>query len=113
LIGGETTVSLGPNPGKGGRNQEFVLALLHKLGLDAGNRVWVLSAGTDGEDGPTDAAGASGGIELLQAAARLGLQPADYLRRHDAYSFFEQTGGLVHTGLTGTNVMDIRIILIW
>jgi len=113
LIGGETTVSLGPNPGNGGRNQEFVLALLHKLGLDAGNRVWVISAGTDGEDGPTDAAGAAGGIELLQAAARLGLEPANYLRRHDAYSFFEQTGGLVHTGLTGTNVMDIRIILIW
>jgi glycerate 2-kinase len=112
LLGGETTVSLGTRPGKGGRNQEFVLAMIHKLGSEAGNRVLVLSAGTDGEDGPTDAAGAVGGSELLSAASHLGIDPADYLRRHDAYSFFDQTGGLIRTGLTGTNVMDIRVILI-
>ncbi len=113
LIGGETTVTLGANPGQGGRNQEFVLALLHKLGIERSNRVLVLSGGTDGEDGPTDAAGAVGGIEVLQAAERVRLDAADYLRRHDAYSFFAQTGGLIRTGLTGTNVMDIRVILVW
>jgi glycerate 2-kinase len=112
LIGGETTVSLGANPGKGGRNQEFVLAALHKLGSEAAHRVLVLSAGTDGEDGPTDAAGAAGGSHLLQAAIRLGIDAGDYLRRHDAYSFFDRTGGLIRTGLTGTNVMDIRVVLV-
>jgi hydroxypyruvate reductase/glycerate 2-kinase len=112
LFGGETTVTLGSNPGKGGRNQEFVLAMIHKLGARELNNVVVLSGGTDGEDGPTDAAGAIGGASTLMKAAQLGLNPGHFLESHDAYSYFQQTGDLVITGLTGTNVMDIRLVLI-
>jgi hydroxypyruvate reductase/glycerate 2-kinase len=111
LVGGETTVALGPNPGKGGRNQEFVLAAADKLG-DGMAGVCVLSGGTDGEDGPTDAAGAVATAETLARAAALGLDPADHLRRHDVYPLFDAVGGLVRTGLTGTNVMDVRVILV-
>ena len=112
LLGGETTVTLGAKAGKGGRNQEFVLAMVHKLGPVGLKAVVVLSAGTDGEDGPTDAAGAIGGSETPETARRLGLKLESYLDSHDAYPFFEQTKGLIQTGLTGTNVMDIRVILI-
>ena len=112
LSGGETTVSLTTNHGQGGRNQEFVLAALGKLGCDGMRGVTVLSAGTDGEDGPTDAAGAWADEETLVNAATLGLDWRSFLQRHDAYAFFEQTGGLVKTGLTMTNVMDVRVILI-
>ncbi len=112
LLGGETTVTLGISTGKGGRNQEFVLAMLDKLGRDGMNGVTVLSAGTDGEDGPTDAAGAVATQDTLFAAERLGLSTATALRSHDAYPFFDATGGLVRTGLTGTNVMDVRVVLI-
>lgn len=110
LSGGETTVTLGSGSGKGGRNQEFVLAMRHQLGTN--DRVVILSGGTDGEDGPTDAAGAIGTAETLANAARLSLDPADFLARHDAYPFFDRTGGLLRTGLTGTNVMDVRVILV-
>jgi hydroxypyruvate reductase/glycerate 2-kinase len=110
LSGGETTVTLGPNPGKGGRNQEFVLAALLKLGAVA--NVVPLSGGTDGEDGPTDAAGALADAETLRKAATLGLNAADFLARHDAYHYFQATGDLLVTGLTQTNVMDVRVILI-
>ncbi len=112
LSGGETTVTLGANPGKGGRNQEFVLAALQELGAAEMRHVLVLSGGTDGEDGPTDAAGAIGDAATLARAATLGLDLADHLRRHDAYSFFEATGDLIKTGLTQTNVMDVRVILV-
>jgi len=112
LFGGETTVSLGTNPGKGGRNQEFTLAMLDKLGIDGMTGVVVLSGGTDGEDGPTDAAGAVADDEVIERMNELKLSPAEYLDRHDAYAFFDSTGGLIRTGLTGTNVMDVRIILI-
>jgi hydroxypyruvate reductase/glycerate 2-kinase len=110
LLGGETTVTLGDSPGKGGRNQEFVLAVLAKLGAMPG--VLVLSGGTDGEDGPTDAAGAIGDESTLIIAAERGLVPEDSLRRHDAYNFFDAVSGLIRTGLTGTNVMDVRVILV-
>ncbi len=114
LIGGETTVTLGPDAGRGGRNQEFVLALLAKLasvprGLDG---VTLLSGGTDGEDGPTDAAGAIADSQTVIRAADLGLSLDDHLHRHDAYPFFDRTGDLLRIGLTGTNVMDVRVILI-
>jgi hydroxypyruvate reductase/glycerate 2-kinase len=112
LLGGETTVKLDAGSGKGGRNTEFVLAVLDKLGPEGMKGVTVLSGGTDGEDGPTDAAGAIGTAETRAAAAQLGLEPADYLKRHDAYTFFDRAGGLLKTGLTGTNVMDVRVILI-
>lgn len=110
LIGGETTVNLGPNPGRGGRNQEFVLALTCEL-ADL-SRVTILSGGTDGEDGPTDAAGAIIDEEFWAIVAAKGLDPVDFLHRHDAYPFFESIGGLLKTGLTGTNVMDLRVILV-
>lgn len=112
LLGGETTVTLGANPGQGGRNLEFALAILDKLGENGMNGVTVLSAGTDGEDGPTDAAGAVATRETLSAARRLGLSTATHLARHDAYPFFDATGGLIRSGLTGTNVMDVRIVLV-
>jgi hydroxypyruvate reductase/glycerate 2-kinase len=106
LIGGETTVTLGANPGKGGRNQEFTLAVLHYLGRDGMKGVAVLSGGTDGEDGPTDAAGAVGDESTPLDGA------ADALARHDAYPFFDRVGGLIRTGPTGTNVADVRVILV-
>ncbi|MGL4554535.1 MAG: glycerate kinase type-2 family protein, partial [Gemmataceae bacterium] len=103
LAGGETTVALPPDAGKGGRNQELALAALVRL---RGEPVVFLSAGTDGEDGPTDAAGA------VFDAATPAEGAEDALRRHDAYPFFDRAGGLVRTGLTGTNVMDVCVILI-
>jgi hydroxypyruvate reductase/glycerate 2-kinase len=112
LSGGETTVTLGPVHGKGGRNQEFVLAALVKLGERGLRDVVVLSGGTDGEDGPTDAAGAVGDGATLRRAAAAGLDPGAFLERHDAYSFFDATGDLLRTGLTQTNVMDVRVILV-
>jgi hydroxypyruvate reductase/glycerate 2-kinase len=112
LSGGETTVTLGKHHGLGGRNQEFVLAMLHTLGREAMTKVVVLSGGTDGEDGPTDAAGALANGETFRLADNLKLSPADFLNRHDAYHFFQPIGGLIQTGLTQTNVMDVRVILI-
>jgi hydroxypyruvate reductase/glycerate 2-kinase len=112
VSGGETTVSLPAVHGKGGRNQEFALAVLDALGPDGLAGICVLCGGTDGEDGPTDAAGAFVDEELARAAVAKGLDPADFLARHDAYHFFEPLGGLVKTGPTGTNVMDLRVVLI-
>ncbi len=110
LSGGETTVALCDHSGKGGRNQEFVLAALSKLGALPG--VVVLSGGTDGEDGPTDAAGACADADTLRRAQGLGLESEEHLRRNDAYRFFDATGDLLKTGLTQTNVMDVRLTLI-
>jgi hydroxypyruvate reductase/glycerate 2-kinase len=112
LSGGETTVTLSPNHGRGGRNQEYVLAALGKLGAEETRGVVLLSGGTDGEDGPTDAAGASADEQTLAKAAARGLDWRAFLKRNDAYSFFEQTGGLIKSGLTRTNVMDVRVTLI-
>ena len=111
LSGGETTVTLPPGHGRGGRNQEFVLAAVAKLGLTGLSKVVVLSGGTDGEDGPTDAAGAMADAGTLERAAAKGLNPNAFLDRHDAYTFFDATGDLLRTGLTGTNVMDVRVVL--
>ena len=112
LIGGETTVALGDHPGKGGRNQEFVLAALAKLGRDGMAGVAVLSGGTDGEDGPTDAAGAVATADTAARAAESGLEPGPFLARHDSYPFFDKTDGLIRTGLTDTNVTDVRVVLV-
>ena len=106
LSGGETTVTLGRHPGKGGRNQEYALAMALALG-DTPN-VLTLSAGTDGEDGPTDAAGAIADADTL----RRGTDAVGHLARHNAYPFFDAAGGLLRTGLTGTNVMDVRVTLV-
>ncbi|MFP4444815.1 MAG: glycerate kinase [Desulfosudaceae bacterium] len=109
LSGGETTVTI-RGKGQGGRNQEFCLAVVEEI-AGAGDLV-ILSGGTDGTDGPTDAAGAVVDAATLTSAQRLGLDPAAYLADNDAYTFFEKTGHLLMTGPTNTNVMDLRIMLI-
>lgn len=106
LIGGETTLVV-TGKGLGGRNQEFALALA--VALDGKKGVYALAAGTDGTDGPTDAAGAYVSPESLKKAAALGLDPLKFLSRNDSYNFFKKAGGLFVTGPTGTNVMDIVI----
>jgi len=110
ISGGETTVTLGDNPGKGGRNMEFALACA--LDLEGLDKVLALSAGTDGTDGPTDAAGAQADGDTASRARKKGLAPRDFLQRHDAYNFFQPLGDLIMTGPTRTNVMDIRLMLI-
>jgi hydroxypyruvate reductase/glycerate 2-kinase len=113
ISGGETTVTLSPDHGRGGRNQEFALGAGVYLHEHAEGDEWlVLSGGTDGEDGPTDAAGALCTDETLRRAEGAGLSANSHLRRHDAYPFFEATGDLIRTGLTQTNVMDVRVILL-
>jgi glycerate 2-kinase len=108
LLGGETTVTLSADHGLGGRNQEFVLAVLLELGCR--RDLAILSGGTDGEDGPTDAAGA---VADFTTWCKVGpCQAREYLSRHDSYHFFAAADGLLKTGLTGTNVMDVRVILI-
>jgi glycerate 2-kinase len=109
ITGGETTVTL-KGKGKGGRNQEFALAAAFDI---AGQRdVVILSAGTDGTDGPTDAAGAIVDGETLARAAAAGLRPRAALEQNDAYPFFERLGDLIITGPTQTNVMDVRLVLV-
>ena len=88
-----------------------MLELCENVAIDFDDLV-ILSGGTDGEDGPTDAAGAWVNGDVHRRAVQFGLDAKDYLRRNDAYSFFEQTGGLLKTGPTGTNVCDIRISLV-
>jgi len=109
ISGGETTVTLRGN-GLGGRNQEFVLAAAIELAGLPG--VVVLSAGTDGTDGPTDAAGAIADGATLARAERLGLDPRRFLAENDSYRFFEPLGDLLKTGPTNTNVMDVRLLLV-
>jgi len=109
LSGGETTVTL-RGSGLGGRNQEFVLAAA--IALEATPKVTIFSGGTDGIDGPTDAAGAVADASTLRRAAVLRLNPLQFLADNDSYRFFEKVGGLVKTGPTGTNVMDVRILLV-
>jgi hydroxypyruvate reductase len=109
ITGGETTVTL-KGKGKGGRNQEFALAAALDI---AGLRdVVVLSAGTDGTDGPTDAAGAIADGDTLERAVAAGLKPRAALDGNDAYPFFERLSDLIITGPTRTNVMDVRLVLV-
>lgn len=109
LSGGETTVTL-RGRGKGGRNME--LALAFALEAEGADGITLLSAGTDGTDGPTDAAGALVDGETAGQARRKGLSPEAFLEDNDSYDFFRETGGLFITGPTGTNVMDIQITII-
>jgi hydroxypyruvate reductase len=105
ITGGETTVTL-RGDGLGGRNQEFVLsAAIDIAGLP---NVVVLSAGTDGSDGPTDAAGAIADGRTLARNPRA----PEFLARNDSYRYFESVGDLIVTGPTNTNVVDVRLILV-
>jgi hydroxypyruvate reductase len=111
VAGGETTVRTS-GTGKGGRNQELALALtehLHRLG----STVVAASIGTDGIDGPTDAAGAVVDTTTVQRAAAAHVAAIDrYLNEHNSYLFFDQLGDLIRTGPTGTNVGDLQVILV-
>ncbi len=109
LSGGETTVTI-RGSGMGGRNQEFVLAAA--IALEGSGPVTVLSAGTDGTDGPTDAAGAIGDSSTVVRGRELGMDAGEFLANNDSYHFFEKIEGLVKTGPTGTNVMDVRVVLV-
>lgn len=109
ISGGETTVAI-KGEGKGGRNQEFALAAAIDIQDLPG--VCILSAGTDGTDGPTDAAGALCDNTTIARAIKQGLDANDFLNRNDSYHFFEPLGDLIKTGPTGTNVMDVRLIVI-
>ncbi len=109
LIGGETTLKVCGN-GKGGRNQEFALSL--SLDLKGSPGIYALSAGTDGTDGPTEAAGAFAMPDTLAKASSAGLEAKSYLARNDSYNFFKAIDGLLLTGPTGTNVMDIAIAIV-
>jgi len=109
LSGGETTVTI-TGPGKGGRNQEFALACA--IGIKGIENVVILSAGTDGTDGPTDAAGAIADHTTIHRADEIGLIPENFLKNNNAYPFFERLSYLVKTGPTNTKVMDLRMILV-
>jgi len=110
IAGGETTVTLGSTPGRGGRAQEFALAA--GLALSAVPHITVLAAGSDGTDGPTDAAGGFADAGTALRAAEHGLNARDFLLRHDAYPLLAATDDLFITGPTRTNVMDLYLALI-
>jgi len=114
ITGGEATVQVPVDHGRGGRNQQTVLAAIDAI--ERAGTAWpegllVASVGTDGEDGPTDAAGAYADDTVVAAIARQQLDLHRALARCDAYPLFAAAGGLIHTGPTGTNVADIRIVL--
>jgi hydroxypyruvate reductase/glycerate 2-kinase len=111
LAGGEPVVPRVVPGGKGGRNQEMALGAFARLGSAAFNGCF-LAAGTDGEDGPTDAAGAFCDEAIMKAARSLRLDPAAYFIASRSYDFFARTNGLLKTGPTGTNVMDLVVVLI-
>jgi hydroxypyruvate reductase len=109
ISGGETTVKI-KGSGLGGRNQEFALAAA--LEIQGFEKIVLLSGGTDGTDGPTDAAGAIADHTTVERAGARGLNPKAHLENNDSYSFFQRLGDLLITGPTHTNVMDVRIILV-
>jgi glycerate-2-kinase len=109
LSGGETTVTV-KGAGLGGRNTE--LALAFALEIEEINGITLLSAGTDGTDGPTDAAGAVVDGQTISRARSMNLDATTYLNDNNSYTFFQKTDDLLITGPTGTNVMDIQIILV-
>ncbi len=109
ISGGETTVTI-KGQGLGGRNQEFALA--GALEVNGIEKVVLLSGGTDGTDGPTDASGAIADHTTISRAQSMGLDAKVYLENNDAYPFFKKLGDLLITGPTHTNVMDVRILLV-
>src|SRR5262245_4695 len=110
ISSGETTVTVSGN-GRGGRNQELALVCAEVLGA-AGAPLALASAGTDGVDGPTDAAGAIVDSTTVTRAGAAGLSVSTYLYNNDSYSFFDKLGDLIHTGPTGTNVDDLQVLLL-
>jgi glycerate 2-kinase len=114
ISGGEPIVHLAQTDRsrKGGRNQELVLAACQTLWDDGARSIAILSGGTDGEDGPTDAAGAWLDSSVLLKAQQLGLEPDEFLAINNSYEFFDRTGGLLKTGPTHTNVMDLRVAVV-
>jgi glycerate 2-kinase len=111
---GETTVDLGERHGRGGRAQELALSAAHWLAQlgEAGARVTLLAAGTDGRDGPTDAAGAIVDASTVAQMQARGFAAESHLARHDAYPALDAAGALMRTGATGTNVADIVVALV-
>ena len=109
-MGGETTVTI-RGAGMGGRNQELVLSALLSL-KNIPEPYMLVSCGTDGTDGPTDAAGGRICEETWEKTKKLDLKPQQFLDANDAYHFLEKVDGLIKTGPTGTNVMDIIFALI-
>ena len=113
LAGGETTVTLGSGPaGTGGRAQELALAAAQVLAAGPEPCALLLAGGTDGRDGPTDAAGAVVTAATWAAIRAAGLDPEQALARHDVYPALDRAGALLRTGHTGTNVMDVVVGLI-
>ncbi|MEZ4729893.1 MAG: DUF4147 domain-containing protein [Caldilineaceae bacterium] len=110
ILGGETTVTLGANPGRGGRNQE--LALAAALALQTTPGVTLVSLATDGTDGPTDSAGGLADCATVARGEAAGLNAADHLRRHDAYGFLQVTNDLLRSGPTQTNVNDLIFVFV-
>ena len=112
MAGGETTITLCHESlrGRGGRNQEIVLSAIANF---PSPELWadiiLLSGGTDGEDGPTSAAGAIADIDTLMRMRELGLDPREYLSRNNAWPFFDQLNSLLTSGPTHTNVMDVQV----
>jgi glycerate 2-kinase len=113
VTGGETTVHLepAPPPGRGGRNLELALSTVKDL--DGMPDIFLITLATDGEDGTTDAAGAVVTGETYQRALKRGLDPEEFLARHDSYTFFESLGDLIIIGSTQTNVNDLCYFFIW
>ena len=110
LMGGETTVTI-RGDGKGGRNQELALAAMLSMPEDDDDYL-IVSCGSDGNDGPTDAAGGLASAEILRTGRKSGLNPKKFLEQNNSYPFLEKAAGLIITGPTGTNVMDIMVILV-
>ena len=111
LSGGETTVTIGKGQsGRGGRNTEFLLGFA--IAMAGEPDVFALAGDSDGIDGTEDAAGAIVTPDTLARARAVGLDPRAFLAAHDSFSFFDGIGDLVRTGPTGTNVNDIRAVLI-
>ncbi len=113
IAGGETTVTL-RGKGKGGRNQELALSVLSEMHKDPAyaHGIYFLSASTDGNDGPTDAAGAFASVEILARSTNQKLNIDEFLKNNDSYNLFEKIESLLKTGPTNTNVCDLQIFII-
>lgn len=110
IVGGETTVTIECPPGEGGRNQEFTLAASPKI--EGSRRIVIASIGTDGTDGPTDIAGGIVDGYTVERAKEKGIDLFENLRRHNSSYVFRQLDDAIFTGATGTNVMDLRLLVV-